>query len=95
VGCAADLVRELGRIGLSVRTGLHAGAIVVREDGDVSGLAVNLAARVQQAASSGATWVSSTVRELLLGGEWSFTERGEHALKGFDGTWRLYELAPR
>jgi class 3 adenylate cyclase len=53
---------------------------------------VNLAARVQQAATGGATWVSSTVRDLLLGGSWSFTERGEHALKGIDGAWRLYEL---
>ncbi len=37
--------------------------------------------------------MSSTVRDLLLGGEWSFAERGEHVLKGIDGTWRLYELA--
>jgi class 3 adenylate cyclase len=92
VACATDLVRELGRIGLTVRAGLHAGEVVVREDGDVTGLAVNLAARVQQAAPGGATWVSSTVRDLLLGGEWSFTEQGEHALKGIDGAWRLYEL---
>jgi class 3 adenylate cyclase len=93
VACATELVGELGRVGLSVRAGLHAGEIVVREDGDVSGVAVNLAARVQQAASGGSTWVSSTVRDLLLGGEWSFTERGEHVLKGIDGAWRLYELA--
>jgi class 3 adenylate cyclase len=76
-----------------VRAGLHAGEIAIREDGDVSGLAVNLAARVQQAASGGSAWVSSTVRDLLLGGDWSFTERGEHVLKGIDGAWRLYELA--
>lgn len=92
VACATELVGELGRVGLSVRAGLHAGEIVVREDGDVSGVAVNLAARVQQAAPGGSTWVSSTVRDLLLGGEWSFTERGEHVLKGIDGAWRLYEL---
>jgi class 3 adenylate cyclase/pimeloyl-ACP methyl ester carboxylesterase len=93
VACATELVRELRRIGLGIRAGLHAGEIVVREDGDVTGLAVNLAARVQQAAPGGATWVSSTLRDLLLGGDWSFTERGEHALKGIDGAWRLYELA--
>jgi class 3 adenylate cyclase len=93
VACAKELVRELGHVGLRVRAGLHAGEIVVREDGDVSGLAVNLAARVQQAASGDRTWVSSTVRDLLLGGDWSFAERGEHALKGIDGAWRLYELA--
>jgi class 3 adenylate cyclase/pimeloyl-ACP methyl ester carboxylesterase len=93
VGCATHLVRELGRVGLSVRAGLHAGEIVVREDGDVTGLAVNIAARVQQAASGGATWASSTVRDLLLGGDWSFAERGEHILKGVDGAWRLYAVA--
>ncbi|MFN2427726.1 MAG: alpha/beta fold hydrolase [Candidatus Binatia bacterium] len=95
LACATELVRDLGDAGLSVRAGLHAGEIVVREDGDVSGLAVNLAARVQQAASGGATWVSSTVRDLLLGGDWSFVERGEHELKGIDGAWRLYELVTR
>ncbi|MEO7436521.1 MAG: adenylate/guanylate cyclase domain-containing protein [Candidatus Binatia bacterium] len=93
LACATELVGELGRVGLSVRAGLHAGEIMVREDGDVTGLAVNLAARVQQAATGGATWVSSTVRDLLLGGDWSFTERGEHVLKGIEGAWRLYELA--
>src|SRR6185295_2268914 len=65
VACATELAGELGRVGLSVRAGLHAGEVVVREDGDVTGLAVNLAARVQQAATGGATWVSSTVRDLL------------------------------
>ena len=93
VACATHLVRELAGVGLGVRAGLHAGEVVVREDGDVTGIAVNMAARVQQAASGGATWVSSTVRDLLLGGEWVFTERGEHVLKGVDGAWRLYELA--
>ncbi len=83
---------ELERVGLRVQAGLHAGEIVVREDGDVTGIAVNLAARVQQAATGGATWVSSTVRDRLLRGDWKFAERGEHALKGIDGAWRLYEL---
>lgn len=93
VACSSDLVSKLDGVGLSVRAGLHAGEIMVREDGDVTGMAVNFAARVQEAAAGGATLVSSTVRDLLLGGEWSFAERGEHQLKGIDGLWRLYELA--
>jgi class 3 adenylate cyclase len=95
VACAHQLARELERVGLRVRAGLHAGEIVVREDGDVTGVAVNIAARVQQAAADGAAWVSSTVRELLLGGDWQFLEKGEHVLSGVDGSWRLYELAAR
>jgi len=92
IACSAELARELAGIGLAIRAGLHAGEVEVREDGDVAGLAVNLAARVQQAAREGSTYVSSTMRDLLLGGSLSFADRGEHALKGIDGAWRLYEL---
>ena len=62
------------------------------EDGDVMGLAVHLAARVEQAARDGSTYVSSTLRDLLLGGGQVFEDRGEHRLKGIEGAWRLYEL---
>jgi class 3 adenylate cyclase len=93
ITCTSKLTRELAGIGLTIRAGLHAGEIEVREDGDVTGIAVNLAARVEQAARDGATYVSSTVRELLIGGEHAFEDRGEHELKGIPGSWRLYELA--
>jgi class 3 adenylate cyclase len=92
IACSVELRRELAGIGLTIRAGLHAGEVEVRHDGDVVGLAVNLAARVQQAAGEGAIYVSSTMRDLLLGGQWLFVDRGEHALKGIDGAWRLYEL---
>jgi class 3 adenylate cyclase/pimeloyl-ACP methyl ester carboxylesterase len=93
IAAASALSSELANVGLRIRAGLHAGEVEVRENGDVTGLAVNLAARVQQATKEGATYVSSTLRDLLLGGSWSFEDRGEHTLKGIDGTWRLYELA--
>ena len=93
IGCAADLQRELAGEGLTIRAGLHAGEVEVRQDGDVTGLCVNLAARVQAVASDGATYVSSTMRDLLLGGDAAFEDRGEHTLKGIDGKWRLYRLA--
>jgi class 3 adenylate cyclase/pimeloyl-ACP methyl ester carboxylesterase len=93
IACTSELTRELAGLGLTIRAGLHAGEVEVREDGDVAGLAVNLAARVEQAAREGSTYVSSTVRDLLLGGDQSFEDRGEHTLKGITGAWRLYELA--
>jgi len=91
IRCVTELMRALAAEGLTIRAGLHAGEVEVREDGDVTGLCVNLAARVQGAASDGATYVSSTVHDLLLGGDLSFEDRGEHTLKGIDGAWRLYE----
>ncbi|HUJ65524.1 MAG TPA: adenylate/guanylate cyclase domain-containing protein [Acidimicrobiales bacterium] len=92
VTAGAELLGALAGIGLTMRAGLHAGEIEFREDGDLSGAAVNLAARVEEAAPPGYVFVSSTVRELLLGSDHQFVERGDFSLKGFDGTWRLYEF---
>lgn len=64
----------------------------MRADRDITGVAVNLAARVEQAADDGAVFVSSTVRDMLLGGAVEFVDRGAHQLKGLDEPWRLYEL---
>lgn len=92
VRAAGDLVTKLGSIDLGVRAGVHAGELEVRDDGDVSGAAVNIAARVEQAAGLGEVYVSSAVRDMLLGGEHRFVERGEHRLKGVEGNWKLYAL---
>lgn len=92
VRSAADIVVKLGAIDLPVRAGIHAGELEVRDDGDVTGTAVNLASRVEQAAGPGEVYVSSTVRDMLLGGDQRFGERGEHELKGIEGRWRLYAL---
>lgn len=83
---------RLAALGLQIRAGVHIGEIEVRPNQDIAGIAVNLAARVAQAAPSSAIFVSSTVREMLLGGDARFADRGEHALKGFDPPWRLYEV---
>ncbi len=92
VGAASDIVIKLGSIDLGVRAGVHAGELEVRDDGDITGAAVNIAARVEQAASLGEIFVSSTVRDMLLGGDYQFANRGEHQLKGVEGTWKLYAL---
>ena len=93
VECARAMLTQLAGIGLAIRAGLHAGELEVREDGDISGLAVNLAARVEQAASDGELWVSSTVRDMTLGGATTFTDQGEHQLKGIEGDWRLFSAS--
>ncbi len=92
VGAGSDIVVKLGAIDLAVRAGVHAGELEVREDGDVAGTAVNVAARVEQLAGEGEVYVSSAVRDMLLGGDHRFSEAGEHELKGIEGAWRLYLL---
>jgi class 3 adenylate cyclase/DNA-binding SARP family transcriptional activator len=86
------LQERLRPIGLTIRVGIHMGEVELHADGDIFGAAVNLSARVQQAAPPDSIVVSSTLRELLLGGELRFRELGEHHFKGFDAPWRLYAL---
>ena len=92
VECSAQLIESLAGIGISIRAGVHAGEVEVREDGDISGIAVNLAARVEHAGEPGFLWVTSTVRDMMLGGSVVFTDQGQHDLKGIEGTWRLYRM---
>jgi class 3 adenylate cyclase len=73
-----------------VRAGLHAGAIEVRVDGDIGGITVNIAARVQAHAGANEVVVTRTLRELLLGTPLQFTELGERDIKGIDGPWSIY-----
>ncbi len=92
VSCGLEMCEALRGIGVEIRAGVHAGEIEVHDDGDISGIAVNLAARVEQKAADGELWTSSTVRDMMLGGSASFAERGEHELKGIDGSWRLFSV---
>ena len=59
---------------------------------DVSGITVNVAARVEQQAATGELWSSQAVRDMTLGSSLSFAERGEHELKGIEGNWRLFSV---
>jgi class 3 adenylate cyclase/pimeloyl-ACP methyl ester carboxylesterase len=92
IGFCRDLRIGLDQAGLHIRAGIHAGEIEVRANRDITGIAVNLAARIEQSAPDASIYVSSTVRDMLLGGETCFEDRGEHLLKGFDQPWKLYEL---
>jgi class 3 adenylate cyclase len=89
-----DLEREQG---VDIRAGVHTGECELRGD-DIGGLAVHIGARVAAKAGAGEVLVSSTVRDLVVGSELRFSERGQHELKGVPGTWAIFALgedAPR
>lgn len=94
VRAALALSRQLEGLGLPIRVGVHTGRVEVRDDGDVSGITVNIAARVQALAAPGEVLVSRTVRDLLLGSSIELEDRGGHRLKGVEGSWQLYCAAP-
>ncbi|MGW5074336.1 adenylate/guanylate cyclase domain-containing protein [Rhodococcus sp. NPDC004095] len=92
VRCARTVCRQAADLGLGVRAGVHTGEI----EGigtELTGMTVHVGSRVGAAAGPGEVLVSRTVRDLVVGSELVFTDRGEHDLKGVPGHWRLYELA--
>lgn len=80
--------------GLPLHIGLHAGD-VIREDGNVFGGAVNIAARISSLSAPGEVLVSDIVRGLArTSAGVTFADRGEHALKGIADTQRVYAVSP-
>ena len=91
IRCAREIVDQMKEHGLALRIGLHTGECEVRGD-DLGGLTVHIAARVCDEARSGEVLVSGTVKDLVVGSEIGFNERGEHELKGVPGTWKLFAV---
>jgi class 3 adenylate cyclase len=59
---------------------------------DLGGLAVHIAARVGALAEPNEILVSGTVKDLVIGSEVSFVDRGGSELKGVPGTWKLFAV---
>jgi class 3 adenylate cyclase len=92
VHCAAAIVEAVRGLGLEVRAGVHTGE-VERIGKKVGGLTVNIGARVAALARPSEVAVSQTVRDLMVGSELVFQDRGAQKLKGVPGEWRLYTVA--
>lgn len=88
IRCAATIRRELDRMGIAIRAGLHTGECELVGD-KVRGIAVHIGARVAAEARAGEILVSSTVRDLVAGSGIGFEDRGVRALKGMPDPWRL------
>jgi class 3 adenylate cyclase len=91
ITAAAQLHRRLATLGIRIRAGLHTGEIE-RRGSDVSGIGVNIAARIEAIAGAGETLASSTVKDLCAGAGFTFEDHGDRALKGVEGTWRVFRL---
>lgn len=91
VRCTAAIVEAARSLGLELRGGVHTGEIAVAGD-DISGIAVNIAARVAGAAEPGQVLVSSTVNDLVAGSNLRFVDAGTRALKGIAGEIRLFSV---
>ena len=87
---AARALREaVASLGVEVRAGLHTGEVERRGD-DVAGIGVHIGARVSALAASGEVLVTSTVKDLVMGSDLEFDDRGSRELKGVPGDWHLW-----
>jgi class 3 adenylate cyclase len=89
---AKTLSEDLKTDGIEIRAGLHTGEVDLRA-GDVGGIAVHIASRIVAAAGKSEILTSRTVRDLVMGSEIAFNERGSRELKGVQGNWDLFAVA--
>lgn len=85
VRCGCEVRDAAQAADLEVRCGIHTCEIEDR-DGDISGIGVHVAARISEIARGGEVWASRTVRDLISGSGITFSDRGEHVLRGLNET---------
>lgn len=94
VQAIAGMGHDIGVPGLAMRVGIVTGQVAVTVgatgEGMIAGDTVNTAARVQAAAEPGRVWVDETTRSLTSASV-SFSDTGEHELKGKSEPLRLWQ----
>ncbi len=102
VSCAAEVQRKLAERAKAepekrrvlLRIGINLGDVVAREDGDLYGDGVNIAARLEAISDPGGVAISGKVHDELQGKlSLPFEDRGEHNLKNIARSVRVYVLA--
>ena len=77
---------------IRLRIGINAGEPIV-EDDDLHGASVVIAKRLESAAATNGILISEGVKQLLAGKDFTFTDQGEIALKGFEEPVRAWPVA--
>jgi len=93
IRCALAIRRQLGKLGLEVRAGVHTGEVEQLAGEKPRGIAIATGARIMATAGSGEVLVSATTHDLVAGSGLEFEDRGERELKGIEGARRLFAVA--
>jgi pimeloyl-ACP methyl ester carboxylesterase len=94
VRCAEAAVEAVRPLGIEIRAGVHTGEVETIGE-KVGGIAVSIGARLGALAGASEVLVSQTVKDLVAGSGLEFEDRGEHALKGIPGAWRVFAAGSR
>jgi len=88
---ALAITHAARELGVEVRVGMHTGECELIGE-DVGGMAVHIASRVSSLAGPGEVYASGTVYGTVVGGPFTFEDKGMHALKGVPGRWPVFAL---
>jgi len=91
--CAFEICATATSRDVDARAAVHVGEIERLPDGNVNGVAVQIADGALKHARAGEVLVTQTVRDVVYGSSLTFSPRGDTALVGI-GSWRLYAARP-
>jgi pimeloyl-ACP methyl ester carboxylesterase/DNA-binding CsgD family transcriptional regulator len=92
IGCACAIVESARELGIVMRAGLHTGEFETT-DGELGGVALQIAERVFNRAGAGEVVASSTIKDLVAGSGIEFEAMETRLLTGPGSGWRLYRVA--
>ncbi|MER9144253.1 alpha/beta fold hydrolase [Mesorhizobium sp. M0871] len=91
IQCAVAIRHWLGKSGLHIRAAIHIGECERRGD-DLAGTAIEIASCLVEQAGPGEIIASRTVRDLAVGFDLQFEERGEAELAGLPRILQLFSV---
>ena len=92
IHCAKEIQRGIRDLGIELRAGVHTGECEL-VDGKCAGISVTTGARIAAQAGASEVLVSQTVKDLVAGSGFTFTDAGDPELKGVPRRYRLYAVA--
>jgi class 3 adenylate cyclase len=91
IHCGREIQDRVRDLGIAVRAGVHTGECEF-VDGKCAGIAVSTGARIAALAGPSQILISQTVKDLVAGSGFTFTDAGEHQLKGIPHRFHLYAI---
>ena len=88
---AISSIARLSEIDLKIRCSLHIGEVIWRND-DITGIAVNIAARALDKCPGNGVIITKNLRDLLGRSKFSVVSMGDFSLKGLEGNWELFKV---
>jgi class 3 adenylate cyclase len=94
IRCAMQIQERVHELHIEIRAGVHTGECEL-VDGKCAGISVSTGARIAALAGPSQLLVSQTVKDLVAGSGFTFTDAGEPELKGVPDRYRLYSVGER